>query len=123
MNTLIGTGIVLLTIVGGFLTFYLVGCLLVWEKPFHDKDYYFESGEKLGLGFAVTALALLVVFVGYHVGNYEPAEEPNPVKYDYMIELQGDSLCGDIIKISEDGIGWHIIHPDSLEEFIEKDNL
>ena len=49
---------------------------------------------------------------------------PQPVEYDYIIELEGNTDNGDIIKISSDGgEGWYIIHPDSLEEFIAADNI
>ena len=69
MKTLIGTGVVLLCIVGGLLGVYLFGCLLVWEKPFAHKDYYFDSGQKIGIGFFVACAIGFIIFIGYNVGN------------------------------------------------------
>ena len=50
----------------------------------------------------------------------EALEQP---KYDYTLELKTtDDKCSYFIEIRNDQ-GLHIIHPDSLEEFIIKDNL
>ena len=49
--------------------------------------------------------------------------EKNSTEYDYQLDLHMNEDSTYVIKISDDGEWWNIIHPDSLEEFITKDNL
>jgi len=69
-----------------------------------------------------------ILFVGlYYEGeenNKEIIEAINKPKfeYDYMIDLQNHDGCYSI-HILDEYDHMHVINPDSLEEFIEKDNL
>jgi len=49
-------------------------------------------------------------------------QELTPVEYDYIIDLSEDS-CNYVIYITDEYHHMNIIHPDSLEEFIQQDNL
>ena len=47
---------------------------------------------------------------------------PQPIEYDYSLELRTDDAGHTFIEVRRDS-SLFIIHPDSLEEFIIKDNL
>ena len=76
------------------------------------------------LYIALTILGLCGVFVFFGVDAFlslkasEADCNCDPVFYDYIIDLKQN----EILVYREDGREF-IVHPDSLEEFIQKDNL
>ena len=64
----------------------------------------------------ILCLIGLVTVIGISKGKYK--QDCNLPEYDYIINLDDD----DIDILTEEGKRY-IVHPDSLEEFIEKDNL
>ncbi len=125
MTTLIGTGIVIGSLIGAVILWYLIGCVILWEKPFKHEEYHIETGPKIFMGFFITALLSLLIFIGHTVGNaYYTECEPEKVDrvYDYKLDL-GKGSCNYVIFITDEYGNTNIIHPDSLEEFIIKDNL
>jgi hypothetical protein len=77
------------------------------------------------IDFIIMAMWLGTMFAFAEINHMEVMDAiPEPLEYDYVLELEGNTDNGDIIKISSDGgDAWYVIHPDSLEEFINKDNL
>ena len=63
MTTLIGTGIVIGSLIGAVILWYLIGCVILWEKPFKHEEYHIETGPKIFMGFFITALLSLLIFI------------------------------------------------------------
>lgn len=78
----------------------------------------------ISTGKVLIIIGLSLMIIGSIARLIADSIEPEePLEYDYLMELESDSIHGDVIKISSDGESWYVIHPDSLEEFIIKDNL
>jgi len=73
------------------------------------------------LSIIIWSVAAMWLQRTYH--NEVMEKLPDPIETDYVLELDMADDSTYIIRISDDGEWWNIIHPDSLEEFIIKDNL
>lgn len=63
------------------------------------------------------------IFLGFfYIKEIVKPECETMPEYDYMIDLSQDS-CNYVIYITDEYGHMNVINPDSLEEFIEKDNL